>query len=76
MYYWVLLPHPLDHEVGHLFEYVLLSFEVFTRTGPFYFSLITALAVFSVNFIFIAAAHDTRVDLEVDGSAILQIRNA
>ena len=76
MYYWVLLPHPLDHEVGNCFEHVFLSFAFFTRIGPFYLSLITSLAVFSVNFVFIAATHAICVDLEVDRPATSQIINA
>ena len=37
--------------------------------------LITSFAVFSVTFCFIAAAHDTCSDFEIDGSNTSHIRN-
>ena len=73
----MILPHTPDYEVGHCFEYVLLSFESPPpRMGPFYLDLIISLAGFSVIFCFIAASHATREDLEVYGSTILHINNA
>ena len=65
-----------NNEVGHYFEYVLLSFAFPTRIGLLYLAFITYLAVFSVVFCFIYAGHATRSELEMDTSPISHIRNA
>ena len=50
---WVLLPRSLGHGFGHCFVHVLLPFSTpLPRIGPFYWSLIIYLAVFSVIFLF------------------------
>ena len=52
------------------------TLHFFNRIGTFYLYLISSLAVFSVIFVYIAAAHATCVELELYVSTISHISNA
>ena len=72
----MILPRSHDYEVGYCFECVLLSFEFFNWTGPFYLALVTSLAFYLSFFVFISAAQATLADFEVDVSTISHISKA
>ena len=76
LYYWVILPHPPDHDVGHCFEYVFLSSSFFHLDRALLFGLHNLYLGIFCHFFLIAAANTPCVDLEVDGSTISQIINA